>query len=145
MALSLYKQVSVSAHFRGSILGWTLLLWSENRIYSKKHVKRFCSLPDTKNEGPSKTLSDLTNFQIRKIKSLILPRYTLPNLDLICAITEVIILDNDLHQHSNTISTNNKMNSKNNRLAEIIFHVALAVDRQYCSQNSTLRQTDRVP
>ena len=42
----------------------------------------------------------------------IFPWHTLPNLDQIYAISEVIILNNDQHQHQKIIATNNRINSK---------------------------------
>ena len=41
--------------------------------------------------------------------------HTLPYLDQIHSISEVIILNNDQHQHQKTISTNNRINSKINQ------------------------------
>ena len=53
------------------------------------------------------------SFYKAKFVYSIFPRHTLPNLDQIYVISKVLILNND--QHQNTISTNNKMNSKINQ------------------------------
>ena len=43
------------------------------------------------------------------------PRHALPHWDYIHSISEVIILDNDQHQHQKTISANIRFNSKINQ------------------------------
>ena len=58
--------------------------------------------------------------------SRVFPRHTLPDLDQLYAILEVIIINND--QHKKTISTNNRNNSKINQ------HHTNFVDWCYCGR-----------
>ena len=58
----------------------------------------------------------------------IFPRHTMPNLDQIYAISEVIILNNDQHQQQKAISTKNSINSKINQ------HLTPFVDWCYCGR-----------
>ena len=60
----------------------------------------------------------------------IFPRHTLPNLDQIYAISEVIIISNDHHQHQNIISTDQQttglMQILNNNIQLLSFGVIVS-------------------